>query len=56
MLFHWHGNVKFDMQSYWRTRQYIQVFHRAQTCKPEGDSRSGFPPAGLPPLPPANRA
>ena len=32
------------------------AFHRAQTCQPEGDSRSGFLPAGLPSFPVPRRA
>ena len=32
------------------------AFHCAQTCQPEGDSRSGFLPAGLPSFPVPRRA
>ncbi|MBQ9087179.1 MAG: hypothetical protein IJY46_00200, partial [Lentisphaeria bacterium] len=44
------------MQNRWRTRLAMLRFHRAQTCQPEGDSRSGFLPAGLPSFPVPRRA
>ena len=44
------------MLNRWRTRLATPRFHRAQTCQPEGDSRSGFLPAGLPSFPVPRRA
>ena len=44
------------MLNHWSTRLAMPRFHRAQTCQPEGDSRSGFLPAGLPSFPVPRRA
>ena len=48
--------MSIGMLNRWRTLLAMQRFNRAQTCQPEGDSRSGFLPAGLPSFPVPRRA
>ena len=51
MLYCLRGSVLFGMQNCRSTRLGVQNFHRTQCFQPEGDSRSGFLPAGLPSFP-----
>ena len=44
-------NMSIGMLNRWNARFVMQHFFRTQTCQPEGDSRSGFLPAGLPSFP-----
>ena len=56
MLYCLRGSVLFGMQNCRSTQLGMQNFHRAQCFQPEGDSRSGFLPTGLPSFPVLHRA